>query len=395
VADLLLRGGSPWGFAGPTDVLIHDGTIAGIGPELDSGNAVVAVDVTDRLVLPGLVEAHCHVDKTLFGRPWVPHSAGPALVDRIENERRRRGELGIPDVEAGVALVERMVSFGTAYVRTHTDIVPELGLAAVEAIDAVAERLAGLVTIEQVAFPQSGILSSPGTAALLEEALRRGVGTIGGIDPAGADGDPVGHLDVVFGLAERHGARIDIHLHDLGTLGVWELELIAERTRAAGLQDRVTVSHAYGLGQADATTQARVADVLADTGVTITTAAVYDFPVPSVRALRTAGVNVACGHDGICDLWSPYGSGDMLERAMHVAYRSTFRRDDEIELALEAATYGGARALGIEPYGLVPGAPADLFVVAGGTPAEAVVRHPPRDLVLKGGTIVARQGALV
>ena len=48
-----------------------------------------AVDVTDRLVIPGLVEAHCHVDKTLFGRPWVPHSAGPALGDRIDNERRR------------------------------------------------------------------------------------------------------------------------------------------------------------------------------------------------------------------------------------------------------------------------------------------------------------------
>ena len=53
-----------------------------------------------RLLLPGLIDAHCHVDKTLFGGRWVPHSAGPALADRIAEERRRRAELGLPDVEA-------------------------------------------------------------------------------------------------------------------------------------------------------------------------------------------------------------------------------------------------------------------------------------------------------
>ena len=87
VGDLLLRGGSPWGFDGPVNVLVRNGTIVEIGPELDPGDDVEAVDVTDRLLIPGLVEAHCHVDKTLFGRPWVPHSAGPALGDRIDNER--------------------------------------------------------------------------------------------------------------------------------------------------------------------------------------------------------------------------------------------------------------------------------------------------------------------
>jgi cytosine deaminase len=85
----------------------------------------------------------------------------------------------------------------------------------------------------------------------------------------------------------------------------------------------------------------------------------------------------------------------MLERAMHVAYRSTFRRDADIELALEAATYGGARALGLPAYGLTVGAPADLVVVDARTPAEAVVNRPARDLVLKAGRVVARTGAVL
>ncbi|WP_206785979.1 amidohydrolase family protein [Amycolatopsis sp. MtRt-6] len=390
---LLLRDGRPWGTGGPTDLLVSGGRITKAGPGLDAGDAEV-VELGGRLVLPGLVEAHCHLDKTLYGGPWRPHSAGPALADRISDERLRRTELGLPDPARVSALLETMAAAGTTHVRTHTDVYTGTGLTGVEVVRDTAARLAGRITVEQVAFPQSGILTNPGTAALLEEAIKLGVRAVGGIDPAGMDRDPVRHLDVVFGLAERHGVRIDLHLHDPGSLGVFELELIIERTRAAGLAGRVTVSHAYALGQADAATQDRLAEGLAEAGVTITTAAVFDFPVPPVKKLRAAGVNVACGHDDIRDLWSPYGSGDLLDRAMHLAYRSTFRRDEDIELALEAVTYGGAKALGLDGYGLAEGSVADLVVVDAETPAHAVVTRPPRDLVVKAGHIVARTDAL-
>ncbi len=93
------------------------------------------------------------------------------------------------------------------------------------------------------------------------------------------------------------------------------------------------MSHAYALGQIDPAYQDRLGAGLAAAGITLTTAAVFDFPVPPINGLRAAGVNIACGHDGIRDLWSPSGSGDWLERAMHVACRSTFRRDEDIEIA--------------------------------------------------------------
>jgi cytosine deaminase len=391
--DLLLRGGRPWGHDGAADVLVRDGRIERIGPALDAAGAEV-LDVAGRLVLPGLVDAHTHLDKTLFGGPWVPHSAGDALEDRIANDRNRRGELGIPSPERIAALLERMVACGTTHVRSHTDIDPDVGLRGVEAVREAVRRLDGRVRVEQVAFPQHGLLTNPGTAELLEQALADGVETIGGLDPAGIDRDPVRHLDVIFGLAVRYDAGVDIHLHDPGSLGAWELELIADRTRDAGLGGRVTVSHAYGFSQSDPAAQQRLIERLADAGVTLLSAAVYSFPVPPVKRLQAAGVNVACGHDGICDLWGPYGSGDMLERAMHLAYRSAFRRDEDIELALHAATYGGARALGLAPYGLTTGAPADLVVVAAETPAQAVVTRPVRELVLKDGRVVARDGRL-
>jgi cytosine deaminase len=400
VSKLLLRGGRPWGHDGSADVFVEDGVIRSVGrATVSSADIDIDIDVADRLVLPGLVDAHCHLDKTLYGGPWTPHPASDALADRIATERRQRSELGIPDVQRITDLLTAMVAAGTTTTRSHIDVAPELGLTGVDAVREAIGRMDGRIDVQLVAFPQYGILNVPGTAELMESALADGVEGVGGIDPAGMDGDPVRHLDIVFGLAERHGAMVDIHLHDGGSLGVWELELICERTRALGLRGRVAVSHAYALGQATPTEQDRVAERIAEAGVTITTAAVYDFPVAPVKRLRAAGANVACGHDGIRDLWGPYGSGDMLDRAMHLAYRSTFRRDDDIELALDAATRGGAVATGRHPYGesrppIAVGDPADLVVVRATTPAEAVVTRPPRGLVVKAGRVVARDGVL-
>jgi len=388
---VLLVGGTLWGTGGAADILLEDGVIAAIGAP--PHEPVKTIDVTGMLVLPGLVEAHCHLDKTLYGGPWVPHTAGDALADRIAHDLDRRAELGVPDVDRITALLGTMSDFGTTAVRSHTDVDPIVGLRGIEAVTEAADRLADRVSVQQVAFPQHGILTKPGTEQLLDQALAGGVEVIGGIDPAGMDRDPVRHLDVVFGLADRHGAAVDIHLHDGGSLGAWELGLIAERTKTLSLGGRVAVSHAYAFGGMSDRDSDALAETLADAGVAIVTGAVYDFPVPPVKKLQAAGVRVACGHDGIRDLWGPFGSGDMLERARQVAYRSTFRRDDDIELALHAATYGGRELLGLPAEPLGVGSPADLVVVDVPTAAEAVVTVPERHLVIKAGNPVGGVGS--
>src|SRR5262249_38904400 len=152
-----------------------------------------------------------------------------------------------------------MVTAGTSYVRSHVDIAPELGLTSVAAVREACARLDDRVTVELVAFPQYGILREPRTAELMDQALAEGVEVVGGIDPAGMDGDPVRHLEVVFGLAARHDISVDLHLHDEGSLGIWELELICDFTERYGRADRVTVSHAYGLGEASPVEQDRLA----------------------------------------------------------------------------------------------------------------------------------------
>ncbi len=71
---------------------------------------------------------------------------------------------------------------------------------------------------------------------------------MGGLDPAGIDGDPDGQLRAIFGLAENAGRGVDIHLHDKGALGAWQVRRIADYTEASGLSGRVMISHAYCLG---------------------------------------------------------------------------------------------------------------------------------------------------
>ena len=77
----------------------------------------------------------------------------------------------------------------------------------------------------------------------------------------------------MFDLAVRYRAGIDIHLHDGGELGFFELGQIAERCRAHGLAGRVAVSHAYALGMVAKSDAAAIADQLARAGVAIMTSA--------------------------------------------------------------------------------------------------------------------------
>ena len=111
------------------------------------------------------------------------------------------------------------VSHGSTFIRTHVDVDTDCGVAGIEGVMATREALADLVAIDLVAFPQSGLLVRPGTVELLEQALRLGAERVSGLDPCAIDRDPKGHLDTVFGLADRFGRRVDIHLHEAGEMG--------------------------------------------------------------------------------------------------------------------------------------------------------------------------------
>lgn len=377
------------------DLLVESGRIRERRAGIEIDASVESIDGGGRLVLPGLVDGHMHLDKTHWGLPWRPHQAGPRIIDRIENERRLRAELGLSPAVQSARLARQAIANGTTHIRTHVDVDTEVGLAGLEGLVATRKALADAVTMQIVAFPQSGVTIRPGTLELLEEAVKQGADLVGGLDPAAIDGDPRGQLDGIFAIAERHRAGVDIHLHDPGELGAFQVELIAERTKALGLQGKVAISHAFCLGMVDGERLAGLIERLVESRIAIMTHAPGDRAFPPIRPLRAAGVTLFSGSDGVRDAWTPFGNADMLERAMLLCYRSAFRRDEDIQLALDMVTAGGASVMGARGYGLDVDCQADFVVVDGGAPAEAVVNRSPRALVVKGGRVVAREGVAV
>lgn len=386
--SLLIRDVRP--YAGPaTDILIRDGRIAAIGVGL-SADGVPVLDGAGQLALPGLVEAHTHLDKSVLGMPWYRNEVGDRLIDKIDNERAVRKSLPIDPARQSRRHAELAVSHGSTFIRSHVDVDTDCGVAGIEGVMATRDALADSVTIDLVAFPQSGLLVRPGTLERLEQALRLGAETVGGLDPCAIDRDPKGHLDAVFGLAERFGRGVDIHLHEPGEMGAFSMELIIERTRALGMAGKVIVSHAFCLGMPDQAQVAGLVDAIARAGIAIMTTVPPSRPVPSVRQLVQAGVVICAGSDGIRDTWGPYGNADMLERAMFVGMRNNFRRDDDLAIALEVVTTMGAKALGLPDYGLTVGCGGDVVLLAAETVAEAVAQVPGNRTVVKRGRIVAR-----
>ena len=379
------------------DIGIADGKIAIVGegaaPALS--NSAPALDIGGDLVLPGLVDGHMHLDKTLTGLSWIGHAAGPTRMSRIETDKTILPHLPLSTEERAGNLIRECVARGTSHLRTHVDIDLESGLAKLEGVLAARERHRDRATVQIVAFPQSGVMRCPGVLDLLDAAVRNGADLVGGIDPLEIDRDPKGQLDGIFAIAARHGVGLDIHLHEPGEMGLFNVQEFCARTKALGLRGKVTISHGFCLGGVTERKAAEAAETMADAGVALVTHGAGGLTMPPLEMLSAAGVLVFAGNDDIRDTWSPYGTGDLLERAAMIGWKGDFRRDDQVEVAFDLVTAAGARALGIGDYGITVGGAANLFTIAAGCVAEAVAAHPLRKLVLFDGQIVARDGAFL
>ena len=395
---MIIRNARPWG-ADAVDVVVEADRITGLHPH-DASAALSPGDVDGRgrLLLPAFSDVHVHLDSSRIGLPFRPHSGAPGVWGMMLNDRENWRNTDVPHAEIVAGTLERMIANGTTRVRTYAQVDVDCRLEKYESVVAAKERFADKADVQVMIFPQAGILREPGTVDVLEAALREGADVMGGIDPCQLDRDPVKHLDIVFGLAEKYQVEVDIHLHEPGELGVFSTDLVLERTRALGMQGRVTISHGYGLGSVSDAVTRRLIEQFAELDIAMATIAPSTSGHLPLVALAEAGVRVGLGEDGQRDYWSPYGNCDMLDRTWQLAFVNGFRRDDHIELALAVATMGGAsimnrsspRVAGVGGRpGVAVGDRADLLLVDGETPTSAVMDRGSDRTVLHDGRIVA------
>ena len=390
---LLLRGK-------PNDILIgEDGRIARVGPGL-SVPGVKILDLKDRIAVPGLLDAHQHLDKT-------------RTLDRISNpDGTLLGAIGAFRAYAvrmsGEDIAERAgrtmaacLERGTVAIRTHANIDPECELRGVEALVGLRERSRERMRLQVVAFlTGGGTKAGAPSRQWLEQAMRLQADVVGA-NCNHAD-RPLEILDLVFEIAERHGKPIDLHLDEHLDATPTYFDAVIERTRAHGMAGKVVASHSSALSALEPRDAARVIEGFATAGIGVVTlpaanlflqgrdaAKLAPRGVTRILELLKAGVIVAAASDNIQDPFVPSGSGDLLEIARWALLAGHLGSND-LGRAFEMITSAPARLMGLaDDYGLRPGARADLLIAPAHDAPDLVASGPLQRTVLVNGRVVA------
>lgn len=389
------------------DLVLEAGQIQAVVPSAPGAGAAAvsadgpAFDAAGRAVLPAFVEPHVHLDKAyLLDRLEEAGLPMGSLQEAIASTARLKPTFTREDIRARAerALLA-LLRHGCTAARVHVEIEPTVGLAGVEAHLELAAAYADAVDLQLVAFPQDGIHRLPGTAELLEEALRLGCAVVGACPYT--DLDPRAHIDHVFRLAERWGRPLDFHLDFSDDPREAWIDLVVERTRALGLQGRVAVGHLTSLAAMPPADAAPRIAAVAAAGIHVIALPATDLylggrgaaqspprGLTRVQELLAAGVNVALGNNNLQNAFTPFGSGNPLQIAWLAGLACHMGTRAEQARLLEMVTVNPARILGLEPWGLQPGARADLVVLPVDDPARAVREALPVAAVLRAGCVM-------
>jgi cytosine/adenosine deaminase-related metal-dependent hydrolase len=369
---------------------IRDGVIVEVrrgdpAPAPSTGSDVV--DGDGKLLLPTLRDTHLHLDKTFYGGPWRAPIEGRFW---LSEEHRLLPEMSDAIPVRSNAICDLIVSKGTTSVVAHCNVDHVVGS---RNATRLLEVLHGRTDLdwEVVAYPQHGMGNGEVVPAL-REALDAGATILGGLDPGSRERDIERTLDTIFGLAVEYDVGIDFHLHDPGTLGLYELERIVDRAVDAGWQGRVSLSNAIALAGVDPAQARASAERLVEAGVAVgATVGVASRMLP-IEMLDEVGVEVRLGSDSITDILTPFGQGDILEQVWMLAQH--LRWSDERRLA-QALVFGAGEsarwnASGERAWPNI-GDPATFMLVDASCTAEAVARRVARDRVFRDGVVVHPQ----
>lgn len=164
---------------------IHNGKITTIIPTEDfSATDEKFIDCNEQLLLPGIVDKHCHLDKSKLGTPYTLITPAKSLVERFETEIPILDSLDEPIEVRPKALYDLEVSHGVTAFRSHIDIEPATGLRYLNAMTSLRKNVC--TPIELVAFPQHGLLRLK-INQLMKRTLQNGANFVGGVDPYSLD----------------------------------------------------------------------------------------------------------------------------------------------------------------------------------------------------------------
>lgn len=356
-----------------SDIIVGaDGRIVAVEPFLDTASCSASIDITGKLVSPGFVDAHQHLDKTGVLR-FTPNPSG-TLQGAREAFAKYARTAGPDDIhKRATRTVERCLSRGTTAIRSHINVDKDAGFHGIETLAAIRDAARDRITLQLVAF----MTPHPGQdfdwlGSNIDGAVAH-ADAVGGT-PAVSE-DPARYLDILFSAAVKAGKPVDLHLDEHLNAGVHLLDAALDRVERFDMQGRTVFSHVSVLSALPRKDFQRIAQRMLDLDVGVVTLPAanlylqgrdYEMLPPRgltrVAELYRAGVTIATASDNIQDPFVPTGSGDMLEIARWTLLAGHLR-GDELAAAHRMITTAPARLMGLgKDYGLKAGARADFIV---------------------------------
>lgn len=361
------------------DIGVIGGRIASIGPGL--GPADESEDAEGRLVLPGFVDSHIHLDKScLLDRC----SAEGGLSEAIAEVARLKRDFTEADVYARAeATLRKAILHGTMRMRTHVEVDPRIGLRSFMALRRLKRDYAWAIDLELCVFPQEGLLNDPGAEERLLAACEAGADLIGGCPYR--DSDPQAHIDRTFAIATRFDRDIDFHLDFDLDPGWMHLDAVIAATEQASWQGRVAIGHVTKLSAIPPDALTRIGNRLAAAGIAVTVLPAtdlflmgreHDHNVPRgvapAHRLAELGVTCSLATNNVLNPFTPFGDGSLTRIANLYANVAQIGGRAGMLCCLDMVTASPARLMRCTDYGIAVGHAADLVVMDATDPAHAV-----------------------
>ena len=384
--DLILRNARVLGAEDRlSDIGIAGGRIAAIAPGLAAEGETL--DLGSRLVSPGMIETHIHLDKSnILGRCRAERGD---LEEAIQEVAKAKKAFTAEDVyNRAKRTLERCILNGTTHMRTQLEVDPGIGLRGLEGVKPLLKEYAWAIDIEICIFPQEGLLNNPGTDELMVAALKSG-GKVVGAAPY-TDTSPHGQIDRVFAMAREFDIDIDMHLDfapsadDLDLLYVCDM---AEKHKWGG---RVTIGHVTKLSVAPPELLEKCGRRLADAGVALIVLPSTDLylmgrhqqhsklrGVAEAHKLLHHGVNCALSTNNVLNPFTPFGDCSLVRMANIYANIAHVGAASDVRECFNMITARSARLMNLKDYGLEVGKAADLVVLDAETPEQAVAELSP------------------
>jgi len=386
------------GREGPVDLALAGGRIARISRHDPAAPApAAALEARGRLVTPGFVESHIHLDKALLSERVTAPARSAAEAIRLVGEAKRR--FTADDIrERARRVLDLAVAAGTTAMRAHVEVDPIVGLAGMEAMLALRTEYAPALELQLCAFAQEGILQAPGTEGLLRRALQMGADLVGGCPYN--DTDAGQHIDVVFRLAEAFGVDADFHVDFFDEPEHLHVRAVIEQTLRRGWHGRVAVGHLTELAALPAFEQDDIMAGLAEAAIGVICLPATDLylmgrgdatsprrGLTPVRRLLQAGVPVALASNNIRNPFTTVGTADLAHMAFLAAVAAHMGTPDDLIALIDTVTTHPARIMRLQDRGLAAGGRADLVLWECERAEDVVAALAPRAAVLKDGRL--------